>query len=84
MRIPVVYGPSTYNFAHIARELARQPFARQVQNADELAAAILDLLAADRTTQQHAIDTYLAPYRNLLEQHLTLLLQTRNGKISHP
>ena len=83
-RIPVVYGPSTYNFAHIARELARQPFARQVQNADELAAAILDLLTADRTAQQHAIDTYLAPYRNLLEQHLTLLLQTQNGKISHP
>ncbi|MDO4777300.1 MAG: glycosyltransferase N-terminal domain-containing protein [Cardiobacteriaceae bacterium] len=72
-RIPVLYGPSTYNFAHIARELARQPFAQQVQNADELAAAMQTLLERDRAALQQAIDHYLAPYRQLLSQHLHIL-----------
>ena len=69
-RIPVLYGPSTYNFAHIARELSRQPFARQVHHADDIARAVLKL-----TPQNHAatINHYLAPYDQLLDRHLGIL-----------
>lgn len=77
-RIPVIYGTSTYNFAHIARELSRQPFARQISNAATLSAACRELLAADRPALQRAIDRYLAPYRTLLEQHLTHLLNLQS------
>lgn len=82
-RIPVVYGASTYNFAHIARELAHQPFARQIHDAEQLAAAMQDLLAADRPALQRAIDAYLAPYHNLLAQHLAHITALNNEKFSH-
>lgn len=72
-RIPVLYGPSTYNFAHIARELNRHPFARQIHDADSLAQALADLWQGDRPVLQQAIDRYLAPYHNLLTQHLERL-----------
>ncbi|MDO5089952.1 MAG: 3-deoxy-D-manno-octulosonic acid transferase [Cardiobacteriaceae bacterium] len=74
-RTPVIYGFSTYNFAHIARELRQQPFARQIQNADQLAAAMQSLLATDPHTLRTAIDHHLAPYENLLAQHLNIINQ---------
>lgn len=79
-RIPVTYGSSTYNFRHIADTLKHQPFARQVHDAASLAQAWHELWHADRSAQQHAINQYLAPYHNLLQQHLTILMNLQREK----
>ena len=82
-RIPVLYGPSTYNFQHIAEQLRRQPFARQIHDAAGLAQALADLWQTDRPALQHAIAQYLSPHHTLLDQHLSLLLHLQNGKFFH-
>ena len=45
--IPVITGPHTFNFADISRMLLQADAARQVDNAAELAAAVITLLQND-------------------------------------
>ncbi|NNL57300.1 MAG: 3-deoxy-D-manno-octulosonic acid transferase [Pseudomonadales bacterium] len=51
--LPVVSGPHTHNFAHIAALLRDHYVLREVQSADELGAAVIDVLN-DEDYQQRA------------------------------
>jgi 3-deoxy-D-manno-octulosonic-acid transferase len=87
---PVLYGPHMFNFEDISRLLRDAGGSRQVQNADELAQAIIDYLdnpALRRETGQRALEV-VAQNRGALTRLLDLIETTaradsdKRGQIS--
>ncbi|MCX8086121.1 MAG: lipid IV(A) 3-deoxy-D-manno-octulosonic acid transferase [Rhodocyclaceae bacterium] len=73
--VPVLIGPSTFNFAAAAREALRTGAARQVKNASELVAAARALLFDEpaRRAMGEAGQRFAAQHRGATEKTLALI-----------
>ncbi len=80
--IPVITGPHTFNFADISRMLLQADAARQVDNAAELAAAVIDYL--QNATLRHATSEkgprLVEQNRGALAQLMTVIGECSDGK----
>lgn len=73
--IPVCFGPSMFNFQHIAEQLRQEAFVRQC-SAAELSAAIQTLLDYHRQHGKQTITAYAQQHSgDILEKHLAFIAQ---------
>ncbi len=80
--IPVITGPHTFNFADISRMLLEAGAARQVNNANELATAVIAYLQSDilrRATGENA-QNLVAKNRGALAKLTALIRECLDGK----
>ncbi|MCF6210320.1 MAG: lipid IV(A) 3-deoxy-D-manno-octulosonic acid transferase [Gammaproteobacteria bacterium] len=73
--VPVVFGPHLFNFSDISRDLLEAGAARRVENSEQLAAVVGELLgeAALRAEMGEAGRKWVAENRGALERLLGLL-----------
>lgn len=70
----VCFGPSMYNFTHIAGELLREPFCRQIPSPDALAEGI-GVTMHNRAAHHSTLQDYNARQRDLPDDYATAIVR---------